>query len=109
MTYFFSYLSYFFFIIVNALELMVDNGLPLDKDEAYGVLKTIIRERGSNYGKAHGNASKISKTEVAILRNLFGNLFERWTENEMRVTVVCALLSALSLALNLTDTFSGVQ
>ena len=26
-----------------ALELMVDNGLPLDKDEAYGVLKTIIR------------------------------------------------------------------
>ena len=30
---------------------MVDNGLPLDKDEAYGVLKTIIREKGSNYGK----------------------------------------------------------
>ena len=34
-----------------AIELMVDNGLPLDKDEAYGVLKTIIREKGSNYGK----------------------------------------------------------
>ena len=33
-----------------AIELMVDNGLPLDKDEAYGVLKTIIREKGSNYG-----------------------------------------------------------
>ena len=30
---------------------MVDNGLPLDKDEAYGVLKTIIRQKGSNYGK----------------------------------------------------------
>ena len=25
-----------------AIGLMVDNGLPLDKDEAYGVLKTII-------------------------------------------------------------------
>lgn len=24
-----------------ALELMVDNGLPLDKDEAYGVLKQL--------------------------------------------------------------------
>ena len=36
------------------------------------------------------------------------NLFERWTENEMRVTVVCALLSAVSLALSLTGTFSGV-
>lgn len=34
-----------------AIELMVDNGLPLDKDEAYGVLKTIIRQKGSNYGK----------------------------------------------------------
>lgn len=34
-----------------AIELMVDNGLPLNKDEAYGVLKTIIRQKGSNYGK----------------------------------------------------------
>ena len=34
-----------------AIGLMVDNGLPLDKDEAYGVLKTIIRKKGSNYGK----------------------------------------------------------
>ena len=34
------------------------------------------------------------------------NLFERWTENEMRVTVVCALLSAVSLALSLTGTFN---
>ena len=34
-----------------AIGIMVDNGLPLDKDEAYGVLKTIIREKGSNYGK----------------------------------------------------------
>ena len=34
-----------------AIELMVDNGLHLDKDEAYGVLKTIIRQKGSNYGK----------------------------------------------------------
>ena len=42
------------------------------------------------------------------MRNLFGNLFERWTENEMRITVVCALLSAVSLALSLTGTFSGV-
>ena len=42
------------------------------------------------------------------MRNLLGNLFERWTENEMRVTVVCALLSAVSLALSLTGTFSGV-
>ena len=43
-----------------------------------------------------------------MLRNLLRNLFERWTENEMRVTVVCALLSALSLALSLTGTFSDV-
>ena len=42
------------------------------------------------------------------MRNLLGNLFERWTENEMRVTVVCVLLSAVSLALSLTGTFSGV-
>ena len=35
----------------SAIGIMVDNGLPLDKDEAYGVLKTIIREKGSNYGK----------------------------------------------------------
>ena len=42
------------------------------------------------------------------MRNLLGNLFERWTENEMRITVVCALLSAVSLALSLTGTFSGV-
>ncbi|KZX13004.1 TIGR02253 family HAD-type hydrolase [Methanobrevibacter oralis] len=42
-----------------ALELMVDNGLPLDKDEAYGVLKTIIRERGSNYGKHFNVLTKV--------------------------------------------------
>ena len=41
------------------LELMVDNGLPLDKDEAYGVLKTIIRERGSNYGKHFNVLTKV--------------------------------------------------
>lgn len=35
----------------SAIELMVDNGLPLDKDEAYGMLKSIIREKGSNYNK----------------------------------------------------------
>lgn len=34
-----------------AIGLMVDNGLPLDKDEAYGLLKTIIREKGSNYSR----------------------------------------------------------
>ena len=31
-----------------AIELMVDNGLPLDKDEAYYLLKDIIKEKGSN-------------------------------------------------------------
>ena len=32
-----------------AIEMMVDNGLPLDKDIAYSTLKTVIREKGSNY------------------------------------------------------------
>lgn len=34
-----------------AIEMMVDNGLPLDKDIAYSTLKTVIREKGSNYEK----------------------------------------------------------
>ena len=34
-----------------AINLMVDNGLPLEKDEAYDLLKEIIAEKGSNYGK----------------------------------------------------------
>lgn len=34
-----------------AIELMVDNGLPLDKEIAYSTLKTVIREKGSNYDK----------------------------------------------------------
>ena len=34
-----------------AIELMVDNGLPLDKDEAYYLLKDIIKEKGSNYDR----------------------------------------------------------
>ena len=42
-----------------AIGLMVDNGLPLDKDEAYGVLKTIIREKGSNYGKHFNMLTKV--------------------------------------------------
>ncbi len=42
-----------------AIELMVDNGLPLDKDEAYGVLKTIIRNKGSNYGKHFNVLTKV--------------------------------------------------
>ena len=33
-----------------AINLMVDNGLPLEKDEAYDLLKEIIAEKGSNYG-----------------------------------------------------------
>lgn len=33
-----------------AIDLMVDNGLPLEKDEAYNLLKDIIKEKGSNYG-----------------------------------------------------------
>lgn len=34
-----------------AIELMVDNGLPLEKDEAYSLLKDIVKEKGSNYDK----------------------------------------------------------
>ena len=34
-----------------AIEMMVDNGLPLEKDIAYSTLKTVIREKGSNYEK----------------------------------------------------------
>ena len=34
-----------------ASELMVDNGLPLDKDEAYYLLKDIIKEKGSSYDR----------------------------------------------------------
>ena len=50
-----------------AIELMVDNGLPLDKDEAYGVLKTIIRQKGSNYGK-HFNIITYHNVKIALLR-----------------------------------------
>lgn len=42
-----------------AIGLMVDNGLPLDKDEAYGVLKTIIREKGSNYNQHFNILTKV--------------------------------------------------
>ena len=34
-----------------AIEAMVENGLPLTKDEAYKLLKKIISEKGSNYNK----------------------------------------------------------
>ncbi|MCQ2977733.1 MAG: TIGR02253 family HAD-type hydrolase [archaeon] len=35
----------------SAIEAMCDNGLPLEYDEAYDMLKEIIKEKGSNYGK----------------------------------------------------------
>lgn len=35
----------------SAIEAMCDNGLPLDHDEAYEMLKEIIKEKGSNYGR----------------------------------------------------------
>ena len=35
----------------TAIEAMVDNGLPLKKDIAYLTLKTVIKEKGSNYDK----------------------------------------------------------
>ena len=34
-----------------AIEAMVENGLPLKKEEAYKLLKEIIKEKGSNYDK----------------------------------------------------------
>ena len=34
-----------------AIEMMVENGLPLEKDEAYDLLKEIIEQKGSNYDK----------------------------------------------------------
>jgi putative hydrolase of the HAD superfamily len=34
-----------------AIDLMVENGLPLEKNEAYYMLKDIISEKGSNYDK----------------------------------------------------------
>lgn len=34
-----------------AIEAMVENGLPLTRDEAYQLLKEIIKEKGSNYDK----------------------------------------------------------
>jgi putative hydrolase of the HAD superfamily len=35
----------------SAIQLMVDNGLPLPFDEAYTILKEIIGQKGSNYEK----------------------------------------------------------
>lgn len=35
----------------TAIEMMVDNGLPLEKEVAYSTLKTVIKEKGSNYDK----------------------------------------------------------
>ena len=34
-----------------AIEAMVENGLPLERDEAYELLKKIISKKGSNYNK----------------------------------------------------------
>ena len=34
-----------------AIESMCNNGLPLEQDEAYDLLKDIIKEKGSNYSK----------------------------------------------------------
>ena len=34
-----------------AIESMCNNGLPLEPDEAYDLLKDIIKEKGSNYSK----------------------------------------------------------
>lgn len=34
-----------------AINVMIDAGLPLSSDEAYRMLKGIIREKGSNYDK----------------------------------------------------------
>ena len=34
-----------------AIESMCNNGLPLEPEEAYDLLKDIIKEKGSNYSK----------------------------------------------------------
>lgn len=34
-----------------AINVMIDEGLPLSPDEAYKLLREIIKEKGSNYGK----------------------------------------------------------
>ena len=34
----------------SAIEAMCDNGLPVEYDEAYDMLKSIIKDKGSNYG-----------------------------------------------------------
>ena len=47
-----------------AIESMCNNGLPLETDEAYDLLKDIIKEKGSNYSH-HFN---ILTKEVALLR-----------------------------------------
>lgn len=52
-----------------AIELMVDNGLPLKKDEAYNVLKEIIKEKGSNYDKHFNILTKriLGKEDPALI------------------------------------------
>jgi len=51
-----------------AINLMVENGLPLEKDEAYELLKEIIKEKGSNYEK-HFNVltERVLKEENHLL------------------------------------------
>ena len=39
-----------------ALNVMIDAGLPLSPDEAYDLLREIIKEKGSNY-KGYGKSS----------------------------------------------------
>ena len=48
-----------------AIGLMVDNGLPLDKDEAYGVLKTIINHRHIDISQKSGipSSGHIKRTD----------------------------------------------
>lgn len=42
-----------------AIDAMIDAGLPLDHDEAYDLLKKIIKDKGSNYDKHFNVLTKI--------------------------------------------------
>lgn len=41
-----------------AIATMIENGLPLKKNEAYDLLKEIVREKGSNYDKHFNSLTK---------------------------------------------------
>ena len=54
-----------------ALNAMIDAGLPLSTDEAYDLLREIIKEKGSNYDK-HLNV---------LTKRVFGEEKPHWNDH----------------------------